>query len=40
MSFGDDVIGTANAIAVGADGTIFVSDKTKGIVHQFAPAQD
>lgn len=39
-SFGDDVIGQGNAIAVGADGSLFVSDKTKGIVHQFAPAAE
>jgi hypothetical protein len=40
VSFGDDVIGEANAIAVGPDGSLFVSDKTKGIVHQFAPAAE
>ncbi|MNS43951.1 hypothetical protein D3C72_763790 [compost metagenome] len=39
-SFGSDVIGQGNAIAAGADGSIFVSDKSKGIVHQFAPAAE
>jgi hypothetical protein len=38
VSFGDDVIGEAAAIAVGADGSIFVSDSAKAVVHQFAPA--
>lgn len=39
LSFGEDVLGGANAIAVSADGTLFVSEKTKGLVHQFAPAE-
>lgn len=39
LSFGEDVLGGGNAIAVTADGTLFVSEKTKGLVHQFAPAE-
>lgn len=39
LSFGSDLLGGANALAVTADGTLYVSESAKGLVHQFAPAE-